>query len=120
MDLDAMLKELGQFGKFQTVYFTMLLFPVLLCGFQSTEYIFTTMNIPHSQPSISSLPCTSLTVNRVYLHYHEHPSQVGLLIWGRIGWLGQNLSDSKSVGVASWVTCGRSQRFGTVRVSNPD
>ncbi|XP_046670857.1 solute carrier family 22 member 21-like isoform X1 [Homalodisca vitripennis] len=47
MDLDAMLKELGQFGKFQTVYFTMLLFPVLLCGFQSTEYIFTTMNIPH-------------------------------------------------------------------------
>lgn len=47
MDLDAMLQDLGQFGKFQVYYFTLLLFPTLLTGFRVTEYVFTTMNIPH-------------------------------------------------------------------------
>lgn len=47
MDLDDMLKGLGQFGKFQALYFTLLLIPVTLWGFRGTEYIFTTMDIQH-------------------------------------------------------------------------
>ncbi|XP_054273464.1 solute carrier family 22 member 4-like [Macrosteles quadrilineatus] len=47
MDLDSMLKDLGQFGKYQAFCFTVLMFPVIMCGFRSTEYIFTTMSIPH-------------------------------------------------------------------------
>ncbi|XP_054272511.1 organic cation/carnitine transporter 2-like [Macrosteles quadrilineatus] len=48
MDLDSMLKDLGQFGKYQAFCFTVLMFPIIMCGFRSTEYIFTTMSIPHS------------------------------------------------------------------------
>ncbi|XP_054271337.1 solute carrier family 22 member 4-like [Macrosteles quadrilineatus] len=47
MDLDSMLKDLGQFGKYQAFCYTVLMFPVIMCGFRSTEYIFTTMSIPH-------------------------------------------------------------------------
>lgn len=47
MDLDAALKEIGQFGLFQGYYFTLLVLPVVLSAFRGTEYVFTTMNILH-------------------------------------------------------------------------
>lgn len=64
MDLDAALKEIGQFGLFQGYYFTLLVLPVVLSAFRGTEYVFTTMNILHR--SVADVMVTVAT------HFLQH------------------------------------------------
>lgn len=44
MDLDVVLQEIGEFGRFQSMNYFLLCLPVLYCAANSLSFIFTARN----------------------------------------------------------------------------